>query len=334
MKAPHWWHGAGSGSGISTALLPVAYLYGLAGRMRRRWAKPFHAKVPVICVGNIVAGGAGKTPVALALAQQLQAMGQTPHCISRGYGGTAQRVPLRVDPAQHKAAETGDEPLLLAKAVPTWVCADRREAAKAAVSAGASCLIMDDGLQNPHLYQDIRLMVVDAQYGLGNGWVIPAGPLRETLADALTHVDAVVVNGAAFGDVAAVAQRIFDGKLPASLPIFTGALEPRIALTAYRERPVIAFAGIGRPQKFFDMLTSAELTLVESIAFADHYSYHAADEQRLRQLQAEHNAVLMTTEKDAVKLSADMQAELVVVPVSFEWAEPERMAAWLKARLS
>src|SRR5690242_5245426 len=234
---PEFWAHRGL---LSTVLEPAAWVYGQAAAARQRWTTPWRAPVPVICVGNLVAGGAGKTPVALSLAQRLAKRGRRVHILSRGYGGRSPG-PLAVDPARHTAADVGDEPLLLAEVAPTWVARDRVAGAKAAIAAGAELLLLDDGFQNPTFAKDLSLVVVDGGYGLGNGRVLPAGPLREPLPRGLARADAIVLMGE---DSAGVAP------ITAEKPLCRARLVPENP-GEVAGRTVVAFAGIGRPEKFF-----------------------------------------------------------------------------------
>jgi tetraacyldisaccharide 4'-kinase len=295
--------------GLVPALLqPLAWAYALGGAARQAWTQPWRAPVPVICVGNLVAGGAGKTPVAIALARRLQASGHGVHLLSRGYGGSLSG-PTAVDRAQHSAAQVGDEALLLAAAAPTWIARDRPAGARAAIAAGAQCLLLDDGLQNPTLAKDLSLLVIDGAYGLGNGRVLPAGPLRETLAAALARVDTVVLMGE---DRAGVT------------PLLAGKTVLRARLVAenaaaFAGRTVVAFAGIGRPAKFFATLDSVGARLAASHAFADHHAYRAGELERLFSEAETAHAVLVTTAKDAVRLPTEWRAHVEVLSVRAEF---------------
>mgnify|MGYP000638645222 CR=1 FL=1 len=193
MRAPDFWQ-PGKGGFAAMALAPLGRVYAAAGAARRAAARPWKAPVPVICIGNLVAGGAGKTPVALDFGKRLIDSGETVHFLSRGYGGT-EKGPLRIDPAIHTCQAVGDEPLLLARLAPTWIAADRRLGCQAAVAAGAGIVIMDDGFQNPTTVKDLSVIVIDGGYGFGNGRVMPAGPLREPVAAGLKRAQAVVVIG-------------------------------------------------------------------------------------------------------------------------------------------
>jgi tetraacyldisaccharide 4'-kinase len=268
MRAPAFWSGP---SALSALLMPLGAVYAAAGKLRRFAVRPQEAPVPVICVGNLVAGGAGKTPVAQAIAHHMIAQGVEVHFLSRGYGGKL-KGPVRVLPGIHEAADVGDEPLLLAGTAPCWVAADRVAGAQAAAADGAQIIIMDDGHQNPSLAKSASIVVVDGETGFGNGRIIPAGPLREPVAEGLARADAVVILGE---DRAGVAQ-----SLPQGMPLLRGYLAPTEESRALDGETVLAFAGIGRPEKFFDTVRAMGCKLVEQRGFPDHhpYSYGQAKE--------------------------------------------------------
>lgn len=307
MRAPDFWARPGP---LGALLAPLGWAYGaaVAGRLKRR--RPWRAPVPVLCIGNVVAGGAGKTPVALALAARLQARGKAVHFLSRGYGGR-ERGPLAVDPERHSAVEVGDEPLLLARQAPTWVAADRPAGARAAVAAGAGIVVMDDGYQNPALAKDLSLLVVDGGYGFGNGRVIPAGPLREPVAAALSRAQGVVLLGEDERGVA--------GEVDGRVPLLRARAVPGPEAEALRRRRVVAFAGIGRPEKLFASLRSMDCELLAGHAFADHHPYTGAEIDRLRQEARRGDAVLVTTAKDAVRLPPETGGGITVLTIGLEW---------------
>jgi tetraacyldisaccharide 4'-kinase len=314
MRAPEFWSRDGL---ASTLLTPVAWGVDAAGRARRAVVRPVHASVPVICIGNLVAGGAGKTPVALAIGARLAARGAAVHFLTRGYGGRV-HGPLRVEPARHGAAEVGDEALLLARVAPTWVSRDRAEGARAATGAGARVLVMDDGFQNPGLAKDLSLIVVDGAFGFGNGRVMPAGPLREDAARGLARADAVIVVGAPM-DAAALAGW--------SGPVIGARLVPAPDAPALTGRHVVAFAGIGRPAKFFAMLEAMGCRLAGRHAFADHHPYTEAEIERLQAKASAAGAILVTTEKDHVRLPAAARGAVRTVPVVLDWADEAALDA-------
>ncbi|MSP20157.1 MAG: tetraacyldisaccharide 4'-kinase [Alphaproteobacteria bacterium] len=305
MRAPAFWGPpADRFSLAATVLAPAAWVYGSAHRLRWRMAKPKRASVPVVCVGNLVAGGAGKTPTAIAVARYLRAQGAAVHFITRGYGGNAVG-PIRVDLGHHDARLVGDEALLLARIAPTWVARDRAAAAERATAAGASMLVLDDGFQNPGLAKDVSLVVVDAAYGFGNGRLLPAGPLRERAADGLGRATAAVVIGGA-------------APFTASIPILAAEIEATPESRArLANRPVVSFAGIARPEKFFALLTAIGCKVVATHAFGDHHRFSVAEIAGLRAEAARANATLVTTAKDAVRLDGASGIEVLDVALSF-----------------
>ncbi|GAB5470497.1 MAG: tetraacyldisaccharide 4'-kinase [Rhodospirillales bacterium] len=309
MRAPDFWRHHGL---LANLLAPAACLYALGAARRQRLAQPQELPVPLICVGNPVAGGAGKTPVALSLAGRLIAQGRRPVFLTRGYGG-GRAGPTTVDPAQHDAEAVGDEPLLLAALAPTVVARDRPAGAQAALAAGAEVIVMDDGFQNPSLRKDLSLLVVDAAYGLGNRRVLPAGPLREPLSAALARADALVpLRGEEpVGDLGALGD----------LPQLGARLRPGRGGLAGRR--LLAFAGIGRPEKFFATLESLGAILVARLAFADHRRYRPRELADLRRRAAALEADLITTEKDLMRLSPPDRQGIETLPVTVVWDDPE-----------
>ncbi len=275
------------------------------------------AGAPTICVGNFVAGGAGKTPAALALARMLIGDGRRVAFLSRGYGGAERAEPLLVDAAAHTAAMVGDEPLLLAKVAQCWVGADRIRSARSAVEAGANALILDDGLQNPGLVKDLSFAVVDGESGFGNGLCVPAGPLRAPVSAQLPFVQALIVLG---GDDAA-ASRI--AALAPGKPLLRASLEPdALAAAPLIGREVVAFAGIARPEKFYATLRRIGAQLVATHDFADHHPYTPREVEALIEEAGRRGALLATTEKDLARLTARQARAVVTLPVTLRFEEP------------
>ncbi len=313
MKAPaFWWE---DGSAASALLAPAAWIWGrvAAARMAGNGAR---AAVPVICIGNLVAGGAGKTPTAIAVARHLAARGRRPVFLSRGYGGTLRDATL-VDPGRHTAAQCGDEPLLLARHFPVVVAADRIAGAALAGRHG-DVIVMDDGLQNPSLRKDVTIAVVDGGRGIGNGRCIPAGPLRAPLDAQWPKVDALLVIGPGRAGEAVAATAAARG-----LPVARGRLvADAAAATRVGDREVLAFAGIGAPAKFFATLRETGAKVVEAIALPDHHDFGPGQVERFVARAEEAGLVPITTEKDAARLPAAVAAELagrlVVLPVRLE----------------
>ena len=302
---------------MSDLLLPVSWGFAGIGRIRRALKHATKVSVPVLCVGNLVAGGAGKTPVVLSLAQLLRAAGHRPHILSRGYGGTA-TGPLRVDPAIHKSTEVGDEPLLLAAAAPTWVGSDRVASAKTAIAAGADILLLDDGFQNPSLHQDVAVLVVDGDYGLGNGRVIPAGPLREPVEQGLARAQAIVVMGHNRTFVAPEGKTVLKARL---VPCDAAPL---------KGKKVVAFACIGMPQKFFATLKEAGAVLVGEYRYPDHHPFRDAELATMARDAADKNAKLLTTEKDFVRLDPRWRQKIAALKVEIQWEDRSAVEALLQ----
>jgi tetraacyldisaccharide 4'-kinase len=325
MRAPEFWARLGL---VPALLAPLGAVVGAAGAARRRAVKPWRAPVPVICVGNLVAGGAGKTPVVLSLARLLAARGKAVHVVTRGYGGYL-AGPLAVDPARHDAGAVGDEPLLLAAAAPTWVARDRAAGAREAVAAGAEILLLDDGFQNPALAKDLSLLVVDGGYGFGNGLVMPAGPLREPVGAGLARAQAVVLIGE---DEAGVAGTIDGGGRDRQrrVKLLRADLVPaRNAAADLAGRRVLAFAGIGRPAKFFATLERLGAEVAEARPFPDHHPYAASEIERMLATARSLGAAPVTTAKDAVRLPPGLREAVRVLPVDLVWREPDAVASLL-----
>jgi tetraacyldisaccharide 4'-kinase len=316
VRAPEFWAHQGL---VPTLLAPLAALYEAAGAARRLLARPWRAPVPVVCIGNLVAGGAGKTPVALSLAGLLGERGQRPHIVMRGYGGSL-AGPVRVDPARHGAHEVGDEALLLARAAPCFVSRDRVAGVRAAIAAGAKLVLLDDGFQNPSLIRDLSFVVVDGAYGFGNGKVMPAGPLRETVGRGLGRAQAVVIIGEdRCGSEAAAAG---------SLPVLHAALVPQNA-DEFAGRKVLAFAGIGRPAKFYATLEALGAEIVARRDFPDHHRYRADEVSVLLAAARARGALAVTTAKDRVRLPDELRCEVGVLEVAIAWRDKDALVELL-----
>jgi len=329
MREPaFWWR---PGEWRSALLTPFAAVYGAV--TARRLAQPgARVGVPVICIGNPTVGGAGKTPLTLAVARMLTSAGERPVLLSRGYGGRL-AGPLRVDPGRHHAPDVGDEPLLLARAAPTIVARDRVKGAAAAIAAGGSVVVMDDGFQNPSLHKDFSVLVVDARRGLGNGKVIPAGPLRAPLAAQLARADALVLVGRSPSEPAIAGEARKRG-----LPVLHARLQPDAGVAAELARHrVLAFAGIGNPEKFFLTLAEAGIAAPARRGFADHHRYSATDARSLCAEAERDGLLLVTTEKDLVRLQGDagvakLAARARALPVTLTLDEEAAFARLLREK--
>jgi len=296
MRAPAFWWRA-SASPLAYLLRPASLIYG-AIAARRMGKQGERAPLPIICIGNFTAGGAGKTPTALAVAEILDGAGESPAFLSRGYGGRLPG-PLQVE-LHHTAAEVGDEPILLASYAPAFVSRDRPAGARLAHEIGATALIMDDGLQNPSLIKDCALAVVDGATGLGNGLPLPSGPLRAPMEAQWPAIDAVLVVGAGAGGEAVAHEAARRGKR-----VFQARLVPDETQAAgLRGERVLAFAGIGRPDKFFETLRACGANLVATHAFPDHHPYNASDLAYLRREAESQGLKTVTTEKDFVRIAS------------------------------
>lgn len=318
MKTPGFWYPQNPGliSLAATALTPLGWLYDGAGRVKSLVTRPYDPGVPVICVGNLTVGGTGKTPVAMAIGRWLDAQGSNPWFLSRGHGGL-EKGPLRVDPDRDGASDVGDEPLLLASTAPTVVSRDRAAGAAFAVRHGAGAIVMDDGFQNPSVKKRLSLVVVDAGALFGNGRVVPAGPLRESVARGLSRADAVIVMGAKKPPEGIPNDRLAGALSDFAGPVFHGRLTPdATASDALGAGPYVAFAGIGRPSKFFATAKQAGFTLVAEIPFPDHHRFTQQDLDTLEASARRLDARLLTTQKDAVRLPQGRFKDLAVLPVS------------------
>lgn len=301
MRAPSFWWRPGSGLLLS----PLAGFYGAAAWLRLRKAGR-SAGIPVICLGNLTLGGAGKTPAALMVARLLLAAHRRPFFLSRGYGGRL-RGPVMVNPKTYRARDVGDEPLLLAQLAPTIVARDRVAGAEAARFGGASVIVMDDGFQNPSLRKDLSILLVDRRRGIGNGRIFPAGPLRAPLEAQLARAQALVTVGT--GDGAAVVEQAARRR---HLPIFHGRIEPdQQTLATLAGRKVLAFTGIADPEKFFATLEQAGIVIAARAEFADHHHYTAAEARDLLARAEADDLLLLTTEKDHVRLGGNPRLELL-----------------------
>ncbi len=314
LRAPGFWQ---EPPGLAArALQPLGALYGLATRARLARGARARVGVPVICVGNLNAGGTGKTPTVIWLMAHLAARGIAAHVVSRGYGGSNRAV-LRVQESRHDAALTGDEPLLMAAFGPVWVAPSRLAGARAAAAAGAQAIILDDGFQDPSLAHDLSLVVVDAARGFGNGLCLPAGPLREPVARGLARADLLLSLGEA------PAQAAFDARWgrAVGIPHLRGAVRVLQMGMDWAGHRVLAFAGIAHPEKFFATLRGLGVDLIHAEPLADHQPITPSLFQRLEADAARLGAQLVTTEKDAVRLPRPLRHKVLALPVRLELAD-------------
>jgi tetraacyldisaccharide 4'-kinase len=329
MREPGFWHGPASFN--AHLLKPLAALYG-AVAARRLQRRGLNAGIPVLCVGNYHVGGAGKTPTVLALAKLLRELGETPVVLSRGYGGKL-RGPVRVDPVWHAASDVGDEPLMLAGALPVVVSRKRADGVPLA-REGATVILMDDGFQSPAVVKDASLIVIDSARGLGNGKVFPAGPLRAPLRPQLARTDALIVVGDGHAAEKVSAEIAAQGK-----PVLSAHLRPDEAVvTQLRGKRVLAFAGIGDPTRFFNTLRASGIDVAGQRAFADHHVYSQAEIENLVTEARREGLTLVTTEKDLARLRQDgglpdWAQQIVPFAVTLEFDDAALLRKFVSARL-
>ena len=328
MQAPKFWYRSRSWQAFM--LSPLGMVYAWATARRQKNARPTRVDIPVICIGNLNVGGTGKTPTTIAIAQMLTSRGIAVHIVSRGYGGSLQAV-TQVDPRVHTADETGDEPLLMAAFAPTWVANERVAGARAAQNAGADVILLDDGFQDPSLIKDLSIIVVDATRGFGNGRCLPAGPLREPVHVGLKRANAVI----SIGEPEAQSQfRERSADQLGRIAHITASLKPIEMGMPWAEGRYLAFAGIGDPEKFFATLRGLGAPLVRTVALDDHQKLARPMIQRLMKEAQSMNAQLVTTEKDAARLPADLRSGILSLPVRLEFDDAHALEALLEPVLS
>ena len=303
FQPPAFWSEPPDQPSLATRLLSP--LGAVAARMAARAqasAVPETPPIPVISIGNLVAGGQGKTPLAVAIAERLRSQGLQVHLLCRGYGGT-EAGPHRVDPERDSFRSVGDEAMLLAQAAPAWVAKDRAAGVRAAHAAGAEIAVLDDAHQHASLRKAVSILVVDTEYGFGNGRVHPAGPLRESVASGLKRATAIaLVGGGPFAP-------------ETELPVLRMKLRPVFAGMSFSAAKVFAFAGIGRPEKFFATLRGLGATLVKKESFPDHHPYRVLTVQRMIRDASFLGAILVTTEKDFVRLPPRLRSGITMQKV-------------------
>ena len=324
MKTPAFWSHRGV---AAISLLPVSLLWRAGSALKQLTARPVTPPIPVICVGNLTAGGTGKTPLVGWLADRLTERGWKPAILTRGYGGSATRA-VWVDPAEHDADYCGDEPLMLADGRPVMVARDRGAGARTIAAGGAhDVIIMDDGMQNPTLSRTLTIGVFDGGSGVGNGWVMPAGPLRVPFANGLAELDLAVING---DDETGLTGRIAE-----AAPVFEATLRPEAGvIESLADAPLLAFAGIGRPARFFASIEAIGGQIAKKLSFADHHPYSQQDLAQIQEDAQRYGAQMITTQKDWMRLPADWRARVTMLPVSVDMKDDIAFLDAIEGRLA
>ena len=313
MKAPQFWYEPNTWK--AKFLYPLGYFYNLLTLLRGKLAKPQNYSCLTICIGNLNVGGTGKTPTTIALAQHFLKKGLQVHVVSRGYKGKFQGTFL-VDPQKHKSDEVGDEPLLMSEFTSVWVSNKRKNGIAAAENAGAQIVLLDDGFQDPSFHKDFSLIVVDGEKGFGNKKCMPAGPLRENIVQGFKRADALVIVG----------QRIYKfDTFPTHLKIIHSTLKPIETGMNWKEGKYLAFAGIADPSKFFKTLRSLGANLIDCVALSDHQNLDGQVLKRLERKANSAHAQLVTTEKDAVRLSNTFRKKVLSLPVRIEFDDKNEL---------
>ena len=317
MRAPKFWYNP-KYSFSSLLLTPISWIYGLVRKKIQRDRAPWKAPIPVICVGNLLAGGQGKTPIALSIGKVLKLNNKSVHFISRGYGGSL-RGPLLVDPRVNTASEVGDEPILLSEIAPTWICVDRIAGIKLAYEMGAKIVVMDDGFQNPSVKKDFSILAFDADVGFGNGRLIPAGPLRESITDGLSRANAAVIIGDDFLGLESRLLNISNSLPQKQIKVYKAKIAPTTNFQSINKQKVFAFTGIGRPEKFLNTLIEMNCDITGKQYFSDHHQFTETEISQLLNLAKTKDSTLITTTKDYVRLTPSQKKDIMVLPITLEW---------------
>ena len=319
FKTPQFWYKAATWQSI--LLYPFSLIIQFIGFIRTKIVKPARLPIPVICIGNIVTGGAGKTPTCIALAKILKTY-KNPVFLTKGYGGSIEK-PTLVD--HQNFTEVGDEPLILASILPTWVAKNRVEGADAAINNGADSLILDDGFQNPGLVKDLSFLVIDGHQGVGNEFILPAGPLRESLDRAMHRADAVVILNEDMHNISQLIKKY-------DKPLFTGMFHPeKETIERLKDKQIVSFAGLGYPQKFFSMLQKYNLNVVDTVSFPDHYPYTIQDIESLKQRAG--SKTLVTTRKDMIKIPQQCRNNIEVIDIELIFDQPKEIEKFVREKI-
>lgn len=319
MRTPSFWQ---TRNIMALTLLPASIVYQCITSLRNRFTKPVKISVPILCIGGLTAGGAGKTPVCLHIGELCKERGINAWFVSRGYKGKLQG-PIQVKPSEHTAYDVGDEPLLLARVLPTVIAKDRVLGAQFAAKAGAELIIMDDGFQNPSIHKDISILVADGTLMFGNEYIIPAGPLREPVTSGLKRSDGIII----------INSKLHSGIPTVGVPVLRAYTKPNDEAYALKDKKLLAFCGLAYPQKFFATLSVLGAELVEEKTFPDHYQYSDAEIDALALTAKAQDAMLVTTSKDAARMNARSLSLVTVVHVTLDFEKPDALMALIDKAL-
>ena len=291
LKAPKFWY-LKKDTFLSRSLYPFSLLFRLGTKFRNIASHTNKFAFPVICIGNIVVGGAGKTPVAIKIGELLKIAGYNPHFISKGYAGVIKKSTL-VE-TWHSPQSVGDEPLLLSEIAPTWIGKDRNNSIKLAKNMGADCIIMDDGFQNPTIHKDFSIIVINASQEFGNKRVMPSGPLRESIVRGLSRTNLIIV----IGEIKNSLQK----NIPDHIPVIQAKFKINNENKIFKGQKITAFAGIAYPEKFFTSLREQGAKIIKEITYPDHHIYNENDLLSLAEIANKTQSILVSTQKDFVRV--------------------------------
>tara|TARA_B100000686_G_C16700785_1_gene923241 strand:+ start:521 stop:1486 length:966 start_codon:yes stop_codon:yes gene_type:complete len=303
MPIPKFWE---KNNILSLILTPLSFSYELLYKLRKILTKPTQLNIPVVCIGNITVGGAGKTPTAMTVAKYFLSKGLNPHFLSRGYGRKLKGT-IKVN-HHHSSLMVGDEPILLSKIAPTWVCDNKLDGAKEAQKNGADVLIMDDGFQNPTIYKNLSFLVIDEGFGFGNNKIIPAGPLRERVSEAISRADGIIVIKSPDGETK-------DFINYCTKPTIYANLIPSEESALFEKTKITAFCGIGRPNKFYSSIQSIGAEIVSKHNFSDHHNYTPEELMEIIEDSSFNQSTPVTTEKDWVRLPEEAKKMISYIKV-------------------
>jgi len=307
---------------IIIILLPLSFLYFLISKIDRKIRKTRKVGIPVICVGNINTGGSGKTPLVIYLINLLKKKKINAHIVSRGYLGKL-HGPIKVDIKKHTYKDVGDESLLLAKEATTWVSKNKFEGALMATLHGADVIILDDGLQNYSLHQDLKIIVVDGVFGFGNEFILPAGPLRETISSGIKKSDILIIFNKD--------ENSIEKKIKNKITIIHGSSKIK-KFTNLKNKKIIGFSGIGNSKKFCTALKEEKLNILKFFSFPDHYSYNKKKITHLINYAKKYNAILVSTLKDKQRIDFSQRRKIFFLDLEIGIREEKNLINLLKKK--